>query len=93
SGLPDIGENWEARSSFPCVLSKLRYVEITEVEGCDNELKLLGFLLESANVLEEVALFFRYTVGSPERVKQVKRFRDQLRALPRASSSVNIMFF
>ncbi|KAI3874319.1 hypothetical protein MKX03_019467 [Papaver bracteatum] len=74
------------------MLSHLKYVEIKELQGCDNEVKLLQLLLGKAMVLEEVALFFRSTAGSPGRVK-LKRFRDKLGAVTRASSSTNMMFF
>ncbi|RZC90476.1 hypothetical protein C5167_029609 [Papaver somniferum] len=91
SNLADVGDDWEAGLSSPEMLSRLKSVQIEKAEGCDAELKLLSFLLKNAKVLEEVALFFRSSVGSPDRVKQVRQFRGKLRALPTASSKIKIM--
>ncbi|KAI3894252.1 hypothetical protein MKX03_021842, partial [Papaver bracteatum] len=93
SNSEDIGIDWDAGLSLPGMLTRLKIVEIKEVVGCDSELKLLNFLLKSARVLEEVALFFRSSVGSSDRVRQVKQFRDNLRAVPTASSNIKIMLF
>ncbi|KAI3894232.1 hypothetical protein MKX03_013879 [Papaver bracteatum] len=75
------------------MLSRLKSVQIEKAEGCDAELKLLSLLLKNAKVLEEVAIFFRSSVGSPDRVKQVRQFSGKLRALPTASSKIKIMLF
>ncbi|KAI3894253.1 hypothetical protein MKX03_021843, partial [Papaver bracteatum] len=93
SNSEDIGIDWDAGLSLPGMLSRLKIVEIKEVVGCDSELKLLSYLLKNARVLEEVALFFRSSAGSPDRVGQVKQYRDKLRALPTASSNIKIMLF
>ncbi|KAI3943796.1 hypothetical protein MKW98_004301 [Papaver atlanticum] len=83
TNLVDIGDGWEAGLPLQGMLSHLEYVRIEEVEGCDAELKLLSFLLQNASVLEEVVLYPRATIESPDRVS--KQFGDKLRALPRAS--------
>ncbi|KAI3954577.1 hypothetical protein MKW98_019708 [Papaver atlanticum] len=90
SNLVDIGDDWEAGLSSPGMLSHLKYVNFDEVEGCDAELKLLSFLLKHATVLRRIYLSFRASIGSLDGVRQMKLFRDKVRALPTASSSVKI---
>ncbi|KAI3891713.1 hypothetical protein MKX03_001221, partial [Papaver bracteatum] len=90
SNLVDVGDDWEARLSSPGMLSHLKYVNFDEVEACDAELKLLRFLLKHATVLRRIYLSFRARIGSPDGVRQMKLFRDEVRALPAASSSVKI---
>ncbi|KAI3944269.1 hypothetical protein MKW98_016499 [Papaver atlanticum] len=41
ANLPDVGNDWDAGLSSTCMFSHLKFVEISEVEGCDNELKFL----------------------------------------------------
>ncbi|XP_026451235.1 putative F-box/LRR-repeat protein At3g44810 [Papaver somniferum] len=50
---------------LPCGLSRLKYVEIRGMEGCDNELKFLELVLKEAAVLEEMDLCFSNPEGSP----------------------------
>ncbi|RZC93025.1 hypothetical protein C5167_028385, partial [Papaver somniferum] len=91
SNLADVGDNREeAGLTLPGMLSHLKSVQIEEVVGCDAELKILSFLLKNAMVLKKVALFLRSGVGSPDRVEQVKQFKDKLRAVPTASSSIEL---
>ncbi|KAI3914367.1 hypothetical protein MKW98_014974 [Papaver atlanticum] len=92
SNLADVGDDWEVGLSFPGMLSHLEYVQIEEVEGCDAEFKILRFLKKNATILKNVALYFRSCVGSPDRVRQVEQFRDKLRAVPTASSSIELVF-
>ncbi|RZC93603.1 hypothetical protein C5167_007643 [Papaver somniferum] len=92
SNLVDVGDDWEAGLSSPGMLSHLDHVTFDEVEGCDAELKLLSFLLKHAKVLRKVALSFRAGISSPDGVRERKLFRDKLRALPTASSSIQMMF-
>ncbi|KAI3877746.1 hypothetical protein MKW98_020227, partial [Papaver atlanticum] len=61
SNLADVGDDWEAEFSLTCMFSHLKYVEIREVEGCDNEFSFLRFLFKNSTVLEKVNLFFRST--------------------------------
>ncbi|RZC85421.1 hypothetical protein C5167_041604 [Papaver somniferum] len=86
SNLADVGDGWEAGLSSPGMLSHLELVGIMEVEGCDNELKFLSFLLKNVTTLRTVVLYPRSPVASPDRVR--KQFLDRLRAFPRASSSI-----
>ncbi|KAI3898519.1 hypothetical protein MKX03_000262, partial [Papaver bracteatum] len=92
SNLADVGDDWEAGLSCPGMLSHLSYVFIEEAEGCDAEFKILRFLLKNANDLEEVSLFFRSSVGLPDRARKIKQFKKQLRAVPAASSNVELVF-
>ncbi|KAI3867655.1 hypothetical protein MKX03_036565, partial [Papaver bracteatum] len=61
SNLADVGDDWEEGFSLTCMFSHLKFVEITEVVGCDNELKFLRFLLKYSMALEKVNLFFQST--------------------------------
>lgn len=90
SNLADVGDDWEVGLSSQGMLSHLEYVVIKEVEGCDAELKILIFLLKNAKVLKIVVLCFRFSIGS--QVTQVERFLDKLRLVPRASSSIQVLF-
>ncbi|KAI3894259.1 hypothetical protein MKX03_021849, partial [Papaver bracteatum] len=62
-------------------------------EGCANELKLLRFLLKKSTVLEKVNLTFRFTCDSLNEGRQVTVFERNLRALPTASSCIQMHFF
>ncbi|RZC63848.1 hypothetical protein C5167_025600 [Papaver somniferum] len=88
SNLANVGDDWDAGLSFPEMLPCLKLVQIKKVEGCDNELKFLSFLLKNATTLKKVVLYPRSTIKSPKRVK--RQFRDKLRALPRASSHIRM---
>ncbi|KAI3925588.1 hypothetical protein MKW98_001442 [Papaver atlanticum] len=91
--LADVGDDWEAGLSFPGVLSHLKSVQFEEVEGCDAELKLLSFLLKNAKVLQKVVVCFRSSSGSRVvRMRQVKQFEDKIRAVPTASSGIEMVF-
>ncbi|KAI3957956.1 hypothetical protein MKW98_020598 [Papaver atlanticum] len=92
SNLAGVGDDWEAGLSSPGMLSHLNFVQMEDVEGCDAEFKLLSFLLKKAKVLEEVVVFFRSSIGSPDRVRQVALFMDKLKAVPAASSSIKMVF-
>ncbi|KAI3875279.1 hypothetical protein MKX03_001277 [Papaver bracteatum] len=75
------------------MLSHLEYVEIEEVEGCDAELKMLRFLLKTAKVLREVAVYFRSSDGSLDRLRQARLFIDKLSAVPAASPGIKMEFY
>ncbi|KAI3925604.1 hypothetical protein MKW98_001458 [Papaver atlanticum] len=88
----DVGDVWEAGLSSPGMLSNLKIVEIENVEGCDAEFKILRFLLENAKDLEEVVIFFCSGLSSPNRIRRIVRFKEKLRAVPTASSDVELVF-
>ncbi|KAI3894254.1 hypothetical protein MKX03_021844, partial [Papaver bracteatum] len=90
SNLADIGDDWEVGLSG--MISHLEFVEIREVEGCENELKFLSFLLKNSMVLEKVNLFFRSTGDSLSNGRQARRFKRNLRVLQTASSSIQMNF-
>ncbi|KAI3832400.1 hypothetical protein MKX03_016864, partial [Papaver bracteatum] len=92
SSLADVGDDWEAGLSLTCTFSHLKFVEIREMEGCDNELSFLSFLLKNSTVLETVILFFRSTGDSLDNGRQVRRFKRNLRVLPTASSNIQMNF-
>ncbi|KAI3877740.1 hypothetical protein MKW98_020221 [Papaver atlanticum] len=93
SNLADVLDDWEAGLPLTCMFSHLKFVEIREVEGCDNEIKFLRFLLKKSTVLEKVNLFFQSTGKSLDKGRQVRRFKRNLRVLPSASSRVKLKFF
>ncbi|XP_026389360.1 F-box/FBD/LRR-repeat protein At1g78750-like isoform X2 [Papaver somniferum] len=83
----DVGDDWEAGLSSPGMLSNLKIVEIEDVEGCVAEFNILSFLLKNANDLAKVVISFCSCAGS-----QVQRFKQMLRAVPTASSDVELVF-
>ncbi|KAI3894258.1 hypothetical protein MKX03_021848, partial [Papaver bracteatum] len=92
SNLADVEDDWEAEFSLACMFTHLKVVEIREVEGCDNEVKFLRFLLKNSTVLEKVNLFFRSTGDSLDNRSQVRRFKGNLRVLPTTSSNMQMNF-
>ncbi|XP_026409686.1 uncharacterized protein LOC113304762 [Papaver somniferum] len=92
SNLADVGDDWEAEYSSTGMFPHLKSVEIREVEGSDNELKFLIFLLKKSTVLEKVILFFRSTTASLDRGRQVRQFKRSVSELPTASSSIQMHF-
>lgn len=88
----NIDDDWETGLSSWGMFSHLKYVQIKRVECCDAELKLLSFLLKNAADLEEVSVYFRFSVGSPDKVTQVEQFKDKLTGVPKASSSIQLVF-
>ncbi|KAI3870846.1 hypothetical protein MKX03_013737, partial [Papaver bracteatum] len=90
TNLVDTGDGWEAGLSLTGMLSHLEYVQIEGVEGCDAELKLVSFLLKNASVLKKLVLHTRSRIESPNRVR--KQFSYKLRALPKASSHIRIVW-
>ncbi|KAI3877747.1 hypothetical protein MKW98_020228, partial [Papaver atlanticum] len=90
SNLADVGDDREAGISMTCMFTHLKFVELREAEGCDNELKFMRFLLKKSMVLEKVNLFFRSASDFLDRVEQVTAFKRNLRALPTASSSIKL---
>ncbi|KAI3944268.1 hypothetical protein MKW98_016498 [Papaver atlanticum] len=92
SNLADVGDDWDEGFSLTCMFSHLKFVEISEVEGCDNELKFLRFLLKNSMALEKVNLFFQSTSDLLDNGRQLRRFMRNVRVLPAASSSIQMNF-
>ncbi|OVA14427.1 F-box domain [Macleaya cordata] len=89
----NIGDYWEAGLSLPCMLHHLKFVEIREVLGCVNELKLLEILLKNSIVLEKVILFSSTSEqNSRSRERRIMKFSETLITFPRASTSTLILF-
>ncbi|KAI3877052.1 hypothetical protein MKX03_004189, partial [Papaver bracteatum] len=89
--IADVDDDWEARLSLPCTLSHLKFVEIQQLQGCNNEFKFVEFLRKNGVVLQEMVLWFRdflREVSSPEQAAIVKKFSKKLRTVPRASSNL-----
>ncbi|RZC66287.1 hypothetical protein C5167_009973 [Papaver somniferum] len=92
ANLADVEDDWDAGFSLTCMYSHLKVIEIGGVEGCDNELKFVRFMLKNSMVLEKVNLFFRSTSDSLDGGRQIRRFKRNLRAMPTASSSIKMNF-
>ncbi|KAI3946655.1 hypothetical protein MKW92_040677, partial [Papaver armeniacum] len=92
-------DDWEVTLSSLHMFSRLKYIEFREVYGCENEFRFVEFLFKNAAVLEEVVLFFSNREPSPDPVdccyktRRMKKFGDKLRMLPRASSTLTMLFF
>ncbi|KAI3887615.1 hypothetical protein MKX03_031856, partial [Papaver bracteatum] len=91
-GLENFNGVWEPGLSQPCMLSHLKFIKIGAIRGYDNELKLLGLLLKNAIALEDVKLYFRFNPCSSDQRRRESEFIKKLKALPRASSSINTSF-
>ncbi|KAI3903387.1 hypothetical protein MKW98_032041 [Papaver atlanticum] len=91
--LADIGDDWDAGLPLTCMYPRLKFIEIKEVEGCDNELKFLRFMLKNSTVLEKVNLFFRSTSDSLDGGRRIRGFKRNLRAMPTSSSGIKMNFF
>lgn len=92
ANLADVEDDWDAGFPLTCMYSHLKFIEIKGVEGCDNELKFLRFVLKNSMVLEKVNLFFRSTSDSLDGGRQIRKFKRNLRAMPTASSSIKMNF-
>ncbi|XP_026400180.1 putative F-box/LRR-repeat protein At3g58880 [Papaver somniferum] len=86
SNLEDAGDEWGEGMVLPRMLSHLKFIQIEGMEGCDNELRALQYLLRNAKVLMEVQLVFCSFVGAPE----VEQFVEKVRGLPTTSSNMTI---
>lgn len=87
-----VGDDWKAGLPLPCMLLHLKHVSIVGIEGQDNELEFLEFLLKNAVVLEELDMDSYLEDVSPDKKRQMNRYCEKLRTLPRASSSLTIKF-
>ncbi|XP_026460145.1 uncharacterized protein LOC113360937 [Papaver somniferum] len=88
----DDEDDWEAKLPLPHMLSQLKFVEIKDVQGCDNELKFLEFLFRNAMVLEELILFLCPSNNSSRKYDRIANFSEKVKRLPRASPSVTMIF-
>lgn len=75
------------------MVSHLNVFRIETVHGCDVELKILSYLLKTANGLKKVVLYIRPSGGSSDRVRQVKLFKKKLIEVTTASSSIGMVFY
>ncbi|PIA50668.1 hypothetical protein AQUCO_01200112v1 [Aquilegia coerulea] len=82
----DIAAFYGGQFPLNCVLCELKYVEVHNLQGCEDELKLLEFIMKNASVLKTVDI----TTSAGE--KELTEFSNKLQSLSRASSSVNINF-
>ncbi|RZC75069.1 hypothetical protein C5167_050545 [Papaver somniferum] len=91
SNLAEVGVDWEEEFLLGCTFSHLKYVEIKEVEACDNVVKFLRFLTKNSTVLEEVNLFFGSS-DAPDRGRRLSEFVENLKKFEVASPSMQINF-
>ncbi|KAI3886086.1 hypothetical protein MKX03_003667 [Papaver bracteatum] len=87
-----VGSDWKAGLPLSCMLLHLKHVSIVGIEGQDNELEYLEFLLKNAVVLEELDMLSYLKDVSPDRKRQMNSYYEKLKTLPRASSSLSIKF-
>ncbi|RZC57401.1 hypothetical protein C5167_004708 [Papaver somniferum] len=81
----DSEDDGEVVLSGSCILSHLKYIEMREVKGCNNELIFLEFVLKNAIVLEEMVLYFcdagsspsTNTRGVPDKLNVMKKFSEK----------------
>ncbi|XP_026458990.1 uncharacterized protein LOC113359597 [Papaver somniferum] len=89
--ITEVGDNWEVGLSLPCTMTHLKFVEMKEVEGSDNELKFVSFLLKRGIALEIVDLCFCPYFGSADNQRKLLQFKKKLGALPRASNCLTFL--
>ncbi|XP_043713321.1 F-box/LRR-repeat protein At3g59190-like isoform X1 [Telopea speciosissima] len=84
------GDNWEAELPLKCPLHHLKTVEMRNLQGCENELMFLKFVMKNAMVLEEMIIVAskRFTLSG---IKE--KFDDKLQTFQQASPSLCILFF
>ncbi|KAF9608570.1 hypothetical protein IFM89_010002 [Coptis chinensis] len=75
---------------FPCI-DRLKSLEIWGIEGCEDELKFIEFVLKFAIVLENIAVR-TLRASSGHREKKLEMFGNQMLSLPTASARVKILF-
>ncbi|PIA35775.1 hypothetical protein AQUCO_03500264v1 [Aquilegia coerulea] len=87
-------KNWGDELSFESKFHHLKSIEIKDIsdclnlKNCGNLFKLLEFLLKNAVVLENVILTDNEELSSGD----LEELNKKLQAIPRASSSVTILF-
>ncbi|PIA31940.1 hypothetical protein AQUCO_04700063v1 [Aquilegia coerulea] len=74
-----------------CVLCDLKDVEVHNLEGCEDELKLLEFIMKNAVVLKRISITTTKALSSA-RERELIEFSNKLQCLSRASSNLNIFF-
>ncbi|KAL5702653.1 hypothetical protein ACHQM5_027844 [Ranunculus cassubicifolius] len=83
--------NWEADPEFQCMLDDLRYVEVRNFLGCENEIKLLKVLLINATSLEKIKINLAQ-VWPHIKLKMIWAVSNMLQRVPRASPEVHLEF-
>ncbi|XP_056697593.1 FBD-associated F-box protein At4g13985 [Spinacia oleracea] len=86
--------NWCAPdSATDCFLSKLKKITVRQLEGCDNDLKLLEYILKNTIVLEELHVYVRIGSEHKEDVRKECKFCEALFKLPRSSLTAEVVLF
>ncbi|CAO2828342.1 unnamed protein product [Amaranthus hypochondriacus] len=93
------GMGMNERAPIPaCLLRKLRYVEMVEVLGEDNDVKLAKYILHNANVLEKLEIWvenlddYESENGEKEQLWMEYRFCRELFEFPKKSSACKVVF-
>ncbi|XP_026394902.1 uncharacterized protein LOC113289749 isoform X2 [Papaver somniferum] len=79
-------EDWDAESSPSCELQNLKLVDIQCIQGQENELNFLKFLLKNGVVLEKVVLS-----SSASKEGKLVEINEKLVTFPRASLGVQVL--
>ncbi|PIA53445.1 hypothetical protein AQUCO_00900196v1 [Aquilegia coerulea] len=88
---PGTGQERGEESSFQCLFPHLRFVEVQNLRGLKSEHKFLKSLLENAVVLEKLTIGPSTTLSRYQEMESAN-IRNHLQSLPKASSSVRILF-
>ncbi|KAI3906844.1 hypothetical protein MKW92_026327, partial [Papaver armeniacum] len=67
-------------------MKQLKSVEISGLQGSDDELEFIKILMKNAMVLEKMVLSRQYR-------SRIEKFCEQVENLPSASSSMRIYFY
>lgn len=78
---------WEAPDqAIPCLTNHVKVVELFEVNGKQNELELMKFLLKHGQVLQKMS------INWPIDIKGVEEIIPEIMKFPKTSSDVALRF-
>ncbi|KAF5181381.1 hypothetical protein FRX31_029032 [Thalictrum thalictroides] len=81
-------EDWGKMLSMQNMFSHLKYIRVHGFDGCENEVKLLEYLLKTAPGLLSMTVTSRKTFLKS---KQWDKCTEKLHSLPRAASNAIIL--
>ncbi|KAF5204807.1 hypothetical protein FRX31_005607 [Thalictrum thalictroides] len=86
-------EEWGNQFVTREIFGKLKSVEIKGIEGSEDELKFLEFVLQKAFVLEKITITATSATMAPSTdvLDELAEFNEKIGQFPRASSSVAIV--
>ncbi|KAF9603063.1 hypothetical protein IFM89_033788 [Coptis chinensis] len=87
----DKNVDWGKHLGFHYTFSKLKSIEIKNLEGCQNELVFLELLLKNAPLLENLTITTVKAL-SMDKVNRLAKISKNLQSLPKASSNLTVLF-